>query len=79
MVAGIQLLLSPFLSSLKCELVKDPENHYSFFGVNTVFTKHRNDSCSVQVREVFSATTLSQGEECQVLLLRLFVLILVLL
>merc|ERR1711971_772164 len=49
-VAGVQLLLSPFLSSLKCELVKDPENRYSFFGV----------------REVFSATTLSQGEECQV-------------
>merc|ERR1719278_28667 len=49
-VAGLQLLLSPFLSSLKCQLVKDLENHYSFFGV----------------REVFSATTLSQGEECQV-------------
>ena len=33
-VAGVQLLLSPFLSSLKCQLVKDQENHYSFFGVD---------------------------------------------
>jgi len=49
-VANVQLLLSPFLSSLSCKLVKDQENQYSYFGV----------------RQVFSAKTLSQGEECQV-------------
>ena len=38
-VAGVQLLLSPFLSSLNCQLVKDQENHYSFFGVDLNYNK----------------------------------------
>ena len=67
-VANVQLLLSPFLSSLSCKLVKDQENQYSFFGVSYQFT------CQIicatlslsKVRQVFSAKTLSQGEECQV-------------
>ena len=67
-VANVQLLLSPFLSSLSCKLVKDQENQYSYFGVSYQFT------CQIicatlslsKVRQVFSAKTLSQGEECQV-------------
>ena len=39
-VAGVQLLLSPFLSSLNCQLVKDQENHYSFFGVQLNYNKN---------------------------------------
>ena len=67
-VANVQLLLSPFLSSLSCKLVKDQENQYSYFGVSNKFTCQimcANLSLS-QVRQVFSAKTLSQGEECQV-------------
>ena len=68
MVANVQLLLSPFLSSLSCKLVKDQENQYSYFGVSYKLTCQimcANLSLS-KVRQVFSAKTLSQGEECQV-------------
>ena len=67
-VANVQLLLSPFLSSLSCKLVKDQENQYSYFGVSYKLCCQimcANLSLS-KVRQVFSAKTLSQGEECQV-------------
>ena len=67
-VANVQLLLSPFLSSLSCKLVKDQENQYSYFGVSYKLSCQimcANLSLS-KVRQVFSAKTLSQGEECQV-------------
>ena len=67
-VANVQLLLSPFLSSLSCKLVKDQENQYSYFGVSYQFTCQ--NICATlslsKVRQVFSAKTLSKGEECQV-------------
>ena len=68
-MANVQLLLSPFLSSLSCKLVKDQENQYSYFGVSSKFTFCQNMCATLslsKVRQVFSAKTLSQGEECQV-------------
>ena len=68
-VANVQLLLSPFLSSLSCKLVKDQENQYSSFGVSLYQFTCQNVCATLsllKVRQVFSARTLSQGEECQV-------------